>query len=199
MSKLRIGVLASGGGSNLQSIINSCKSGYLDIDIALVISNNSKAYALERAKLENIPSFHISSKTEGNENNCDEKILSLMQEHNVDLIVLAGYMKLLGAKTLSAFENKILNIHPALLPKFGGKGMYGMNVHNAVITAQDSESGATVHLVNSEYDKGRILAQASVIIDTIDTPETLAQKVLMIEHKIYPETLSKIAKGEIKL
>ena len=199
MRKLSIGVLVSGGGSNLQSIIDACASGYIDGEVALVISNNSSAFALERAKNANIPCFHVSSKTEGDEIKADQKILELMQEHQVDIIALAGYMKLLGAETLKIYSGRALNIHPALLPKFGGKGMYGMNVHRAVITAGETESGVSIHVVSSEYDRGKILAQAKVRVELNDTPEILAARVLEQEHKLYSETLRKIANGEIML
>lgn len=122
-----------------------------------------------------------------------------MLEHAVDIIVLAGYMKKLGPRTLSRFEGRILNIHPALLPKFGGKGMYGMHVHEAVIASGETVSGVSIHVVDAEYDTGPIIAQARVPVEPTDTADTLAARVLQREHKLFPETLQKIVTGVIKL
>lgn len=191
--------MASGSGTNFQSIIDAIKNGSLNADPILLISNNSKAFALERAKNEGLQSYHISSIKYPNEKELNEKLLSIFYKNNINLIVLAGYMKKIDISIINEFDNRITNIHPALLPKYGGKGMYGMNVHKAVIDAGETESGATVHLVNSEFDKGQILAQKKVAIEKDDTPETLAAKVLTIEHKLYPETLQNIAIGKIKI
>ena len=122
-----------------------------------------------------------------------------MQRHEVEVICLAGYMKKLGAEVLTAYEGRILNIHPALLPKFGGQGMYGMRVHEAVLAAGERESGATVHLVDEEYDHGQILAQEKVPVKAGDTPETLQKRVLAVEHRLYAVTLARIAAGEIPI
>ena len=128
-----------------------------------------------------------------------EAILEAMQRHGVEVICLAGYMKKLGAEVLTAYEGRILNIHPALLPKFGGQGMYGMRVHEAVLAAGEQESGATVHLVDEEYDHGRVLAQEKVPVKAEDTPETLQKRVLAVEHRLYAATLARIAAGEIPI
>lgn len=199
INKLRLAFMASGSGTNFQSIIDAIKNGSLNADPILLISNNSKAFALERAKNEGLQSYHISSIKYPNEKELNEKLLSIFYKNNINLIVLAGYMKKIDISIINEFDNRITNIHPALLPKYGGKGMYGMNVHKAVIDAGETESGATVHLVNSEFDKGQILAQKKVAIEKDDTPETLAAKVLTIEHKLYPETLQNIAIGKIKI
>jgi len=122
-----------------------------------------------------------------------------LEKHRVNLIVLAGYMKKLGPKTLARYRGRVVNIHPALLPKFGGKGMFGHHVHDAVIAAGEKESGATVHIADEEYDRGRILAQKRVPVMPDDTSESLAARVLEVEHELYAETLQRIAKGEIKL
>lgn len=199
MKKLIIGFLASHNGSNMQAIIDSIKRGELDAVPAVVISNNSNAYALERAKKEGIPAYHLSSKHYPNEEELDQAILDTLIKHNVNIVCLAGYMKKVGPKVLNYFKNRVLNIHPALLPKYGGKGMYGKFVHEAVLKAGEKQSGCTVHLVDEHYDHGRILGQKIVPVFPDDDVETLAQRVLEQEHKLYPEILQKIAKGEINL
>jgi phosphoribosylglycinamide formyltransferase-1 len=197
MKKLRLGFLASHGGSNMLAIVNAIKAGKLDAEAAVVISNNSYSGALEKANNEGIPHFHISGKTHGEKE--AETICNILKEHKVDLVILAGYMKKIGEEVLSEYKGRILNIHPALLPKHGGAGMYGMNVHTAVIAAKETESGPTVHLIDEHYDRGRILAQTKVPVLPEDTPETLAERVLKAEHIIYAETIQKIATGEIEL
>ena len=197
--KLRIGVLASHGGSNMQAIIDACQNKQIYGDVCVVICNNSSAGAVEKANKAGIPVYHLSSGNYPDPNDLDEAILVVLKKYKINLVALAGYMKKLGSQTLAEYKNRILNIHPALLPKYGGKGMYGMNVHNAVIEAGERESGATVHLVNENYDEGGILGQVIVPIAENDTIETLAAKILVQEHRLYPLTLEKISKGEIKL
>ena len=199
MKKLRLGVLASHGGTNLQSIIDSCEAARIPAEVAVVISNNSQSGALERARKHNIDAVHLSNKQHPDDEKLDEAITEVLREHEVDIVCLAGYMKRRGPKFLSAFRNRILNIHPALLPKFGGKGFYGMRVHEAVLEAKERESGVTVHIVDEKYDHGPILAQKRVPVLPDDTPETLAARVLIEEHKIYSDVIGKIAMGEIKL
>ncbi|MBN2853439.1 MAG: phosphoribosylglycinamide formyltransferase [Clostridia bacterium] len=194
--KLNIAAFASHGGSNLQAIIDGIKKGQLDGQIKVVISNNSDSFALIRAARENIPHFHISAYTH---EKVDEKILELMHMYDINIIVLAGYMKKLPDKVIDEYRNHILNIHPALLPGFGGKGMYGLNVHRAVIEAKEEYTGVTVHLVNENYDEGDILHQIKVKVMKDDTPESLAARVLTEEHKIYLETLKMISTGKIML
>lgn len=196
---MNIGFLASHGGSNMQAIIDACKEGRLSATAAVVISNNGDSRALERARTEGIPNYHLSGNTHPDPDDLDRAIMDTLIRHNVDVIALAGYMKKLGPKTLACFRGRILNIHPALLPKFGGKGMYGIHVHEAVIAAGEKESGVTVHLVDEEYDRGPILAQVRVPVMPGDTPEILAERVLVQEHLLYPATLQRIATGEIVL
>lgn len=196
---MNIGFLASHNGSNMQTIIDACKSGDLQASPAVVISNNSNSGAMARARQEGLHHYHLSGNTHPDPNELDRAILRVMLDHSVNLIVLAGYMKKLGPETLSHFSGKILNIHPALLPKFGGPGMYGMHVHEAVIAAGETESGVSIHIVDNEYDTGTIIAQDRVQILPFDTPETLAARVLELEHKFFPETLQKIITGEIVL
>lgn len=196
---LKLAIFASHGGSNLQSIIDAIKSGNLNAEIKAVISNNSDSMALQRARNENIPAYHISEKQFINEHFYTDAILNILHQQQIYIIVLAGYMKKLNSKIIKEYKGKILNIHPALLPKFGGKGMYGLNVHKAVIADGETKSGCTVHIIDEEYDKGRILSQFEVPVLTNDTPELLATRVLEQEHKLYPSTLQRIAIGEITL
>jgi phosphoribosylglycinamide formyltransferase-1 len=197
MKKLKLGFLSSHNGSNMQVIINACKSGELNMIPVVIISNNPDCETLKRAKRENIPNYHISSKT--NPVDEDEAISKVLKKHNVDLIILAGYMKKIGSKTLKKYKGKILNIHPALLPKFGGEGMYGLNVHRAVLSAKEKESGATIHLIDEIYDNGKILNQVKVAVLPQDTSEILQDRILKEEYKLYINTLKMIEKGEIVL
>ena len=196
---MNIAVFASHGGSDLQAIIDGCKSNQIHARVVVVISNNGDSMALQRAEKEGIDHFHLSVKTEGSENALADKILTLFEQYNVDMIFLAGYMKLLHKSILEKYNNRIFNIHPALLPKFGGKGMYGMNVHTAVIGAKEKETGVTIHRVSAEYDSGEIVAQTTVPVMESDTPETLAARVLEREHEFLVEVISDIADGKIKI
>jgi formyltetrahydrofolate-dependent phosphoribosylglycinamide formyltransferase len=199
MKKINIAFFASHGGSNFQSIVENIQSGKINANASLLISNNSDCYAFERAKSLGVPFKHISSAQFEDSHEFQNALLSLLDEYRIDLIVLAGYMRKIPQSIIQKYKNKILNIHPALLPKYGGQGMYGMFVHNAVHESGDAVSGATVHIVSEEYDEGRILKQESVAIDSEDTPESIAEKVLAIEHRIYSETIKEIAEGKIKL
>lgn len=194
---LRLAFFASHGGSNMQAIIDSIKSHELDAVPVLVISNNSDSGAIERAKLEGIPFRHISSKTHPIEEDRISAMIDALDENNVELIILAGYMKKVPGQVIEHVGGKVLNIHPALLPKHGGVGMYGINVHKSVIESGDKVSGASVHLVDAEYDRGRILLQSEIPVLESDTPETLAERVLKAEHALYKETIKKIISGEI--
>ena len=196
---MNIAVFASHGGSDLQAIIDGCKTGRINAKVAVVISNNGDSRALQRAKNENIPSYHLSAKKSGSEEILAEQILDILSKYNIDMIFLAGYMRLLHISILQKYHNRIFNIHPALLPKFGGKGMYGINVHNAVIQAQESETGITIHRVNAEYDSGEIVAQTKVPVHADDTAETLAARVLEKEHEFLVEVISDMADGRIVL
>lgn len=199
MDKLILGFLGSHSGSNMQAIIDNCKSGEVNAIPAVVISNNSDAYILERGRLEGLNTYHISNKKYTNQDDLDTAIIDAFEQNGVNLVILAGYMRKIGTKLLMHYKNRVLNIHPALLPKYGGEGMYGMNVHKAVIEAYEKESGATIHLVNEIYDSGRILLQGKVEVLENDSPESLQARVLEIEHKIYSEAINKIALGEFIL
>jgi phosphoribosylglycinamide formyltransferase-1 len=187
---LRLAVFASGGGTNLQALIDACRSKVIDAEIVAVVSNNSRAFALERARRAGINTFHISRKKYPDESEYIQTIKDVLSKHDIDLIVLAGYMKLLPVIIVRIYYGRIINIHPALLPKFGGKGMYGLNVHKAVIQAGEKHSGATVHMVDERYDHGPILIQRRVPVLADDSPESLAARVLEIEHKILPMAVS---------
>ena len=196
---IRLGFLASHRGSNMQCVIDACKDGRLAASPAVVISNNRDSGALRRAVEEGIPHHHLSTTHHPETDTLDAAIRDALQNNNVDIVVLAGYMKKLGRLTLTAFAGKVLNIHPALLPKYGGRGMYGMHVHEAVLAAGETQSGVTVHVVDDEYDRGPILAQQSVPVKPGDTPTSLAQRVLALEHTLYVDTLGKIVSGTILL
>ena len=197
--KLRIGIFASHGGSNMQAIIDACRNNKINGEVNVVISNNSNAGAMKKAENAGIPVYHLSGSNYPGSDELDEVMLLVLKKYKVNIIALAGYMKKLGPMVISKFQDRILNIHPALLPKYGGRGMYGDKVHKAVIESGDKESGATIHLVNDKYDDGRIISQVIVQISEDDNPETLAAKVLVQEHHLYPITLDKISKGEIEL
>ncbi len=196
---MNIAVFASHGGSDMQAIIDGCKSNRIGAQAAVVISNNGDSMALQRAKNEGIPAYHLSAKTCGNEDALAEKLLAVLSEYHVDMIFLAGYMRMLHVSVLNAYDNRIFNIHPALLPKYGGRGMYGMNVHRAVIEAGERETGVTIHRVSAEYDSGAIVAQTTVPVQPDDTAETLASRVLEREHEFLVEVIAAIADGKIPL
>ena len=199
MKRMRLGCLASGTGTNLQAIMDAAASGELRADVAVVISNNSGSGALQRARRAGIPGFHFSGMTHSDTAALDRAVLDTLQGHGVDVVVLAGYMKMLGPFVLSRYEGRVLNVHPALLPKFGGKGMYGRRVHEAVLAAGESVSGATVHIVDAEYDHGPVVAQSEVPVLPDDTPESLSARVLEREHELLVQTLQKVATGDIDL
>ena len=199
MSELRLGVLASHGGTNLQAIIDACSDGRLNAEVSVVISNNSRAKALQRARDSGVPSFHLSGQTHAGPEPLDAAICETLLAHGVDLVVMAGYMKLLGPKTLSQFRSRIINTHPALLPRFGGKGMYGDRVHEAVLAAGEKLTGVSIHLADEAYDRGPIVAQCEVPVSGGDTIETLRARVLAREHAFLVETLGRIARAEIDL
>ena len=188
--KLRLAALASGGGTNLQAIIDACKRAELNAEVCVVISNNSGSRALQRARDEGIPAYHLSAVT--HPDSLDDEICHTLQDHEVDLVLLAGYMRLLGPITLA--RHRVLNSHPALLPKFGGKGMYGSNVHQAVLDAGETVTGVTIHYVDEQYDHGPTLAQCEVPVLPNDTPETLEERVKERERSFWIETLSDIGK-----
>lgn len=195
----RLGFFVSHRGSNMRAIVAACQAGALKAEPALLISNNRNSAALAWASENALPAYHLSPKSEGGEDALDRAHLETLSSAGVDLIILAGYMRKIGPKVLQAYKNRILNIHPSLLPKHGGQGMYGHHVHEAVIAAGETESGVTVHLVDGDYDTGPIVAQAEVPVMPNDTPDDLAKRVLATEHKFFTETLTRIVSGEIDL
>ncbi len=191
---MNVAVFGSGRGSNFQAILAAQKGGRLEgVTISLVMSNNSTSGILDIARSNAIPAFHISQKQFPSEEQYSDALLSLLRSHGVELIVLAGFMKRIPMRLVEEYRGRILNIHPALLPKYGGEGMYGSHVHEAVIRSGDRESGATVHVVDEQYDHGSILLQERVPVLHDDTPETLAARVLAVEHKILPEAIVRLA------
>lgn len=198
---LKIGVLVSGGGTNLQAIINKIEDGYIqNCKIVSVVSNKKDAYALERAKKYNIETAVISKRDYENKELYDEALINHFKTKEVDLIVLAGFMVVLGKKFIQAYQNKIINIHPSLIPSFCGNGFYGIKVHEAALNRGVKVTGATVHIVDEGTDTGPILLQKAVNVNDNDTPETLQKRVMEeAEWIIYPKAIKMIAKGEIKL
>jgi phosphoribosylglycinamide formyltransferase-1 len=193
---LRIAVLVSGGGSNLGAIIESIEKGVLNCSIEAVISDKDSAYALTRAREKNIPAFVVSKKEFGAESS--NRILELIKG-KVDLIVLAGYLSILNGEILRQFKNKIINIHPSLIPAFSGAGMYGIKVHEAVIKKGVRYSGCTVHFVNEEVDGGEILLQEAVQVLQEDDAATLQKRVLEKEHEILPKAIKLISEGKVTI
>jgi phosphoribosylglycinamide formyltransferase-1 len=196
---MRLGLLASHRGTNLQAIVDACKSGKLSATPAVVISNNSRSGAAERAQREGIPFCHLSGKTHPDPAALDTAILEALEDHRVELVILAGYMKKLGPRTLGRYGGRILNTHPALLPKFGGEGMYGRHVHEAVLAAGESETGVSIHIVDEEYDTGPVVSQCRVPVMEGDDPDTLAERVQTREREFYVETLRGIVEGRVPL
>lgn len=190
---LNIAVFASGRGSNFEALHRAITEQHISASIVVVISNNSTSGVLQSAEIFGIPALHISRKQFSDYVVFQQTILASLQKYKVNFIVLAGYMKKLDVQIIRAFPQRIINIHPALLPKFGGEGMFGIHVHNAVIAARERESGATVHYVNEEYDEGSIIDQQKIPVLETDTPESLAKKVLDVEHQLLPAVIKKIS------
>lgn len=195
---LNIAVFGSGRGSNFQAILTAIHQGTIpDAGVCVAVSNNSDAGLLEIARANGIPAFHISRRNYAGDAEFVDAQLDTLHRHGTNFIALAGYMKQIPSRVIAAYRDRILNIHPALLPRFGGKGMFGIHVHEAVIAAGETVSGATVHLVDEEYDRGPIVLQRTVPVSPGETPESLAAKVLTIEHTIYPEAVRLFAEGKI--
>ena len=196
---LRLVAFASGGGSNVRAIYDTIRAGNLNAELVGVISNNSTCGALQHARENAIPAFHISDKQFASHVDFSRHILHVLRELKTDMVILAGYMKMMPESVVRAFKNRMLNIHPALLPSFGGKGLYGHFVHEAVLDYGCKVSGVTVHLVDAEYDTGAPILQRCVPIKSGDTPDTLAARVLEEEHKIYSDAIQLFAEGRIKI
>jgi phosphoribosylglycinamide formyltransferase-1 len=196
---MNIAVFASGRGSNFQAILDAIESGKLPACIVVLISDNFNAGAIEIARTHVIPANHFQKKNYSSEEAYSTAMLAVLSEHKAEFIALAGYLKKIPAQVVRQYRNRIVNIHPALLPSFGGAGMYGHYVHEAVIASGVKVSGASVHIVDEEYDRGPIIMQKTIDIVSNDTPESLASKVLKIEHEIYPAVIKAFAEKRIKI
>ncbi len=198
---MKIAVFVSGGGTNLQAIIDNTKVGILkDIEISLVLSSSSGAYALTRASDNNLRSVVISAKDYATRDEWDLAVLHAVEESGAELIVLAGYLSLIGPRTVREYSNRIINIHPALIPSFCGAGMYGIKPHEAALARGVKVSGATVHFVNDKYDSGPILLQKAVDVRPDDTPEVLQKRIMReCEWNILPRAIRLIADGKVEI
>ena len=198
--KTKIAVLVSGGGTNLQALIDAEKSGVIKSGkLSLVISSNPSAYAITRAEMANIPVAIVAKKEYGTQQAFENKMIELLKEHEIDMRVLAGFMNILTANFIKTYENRIINVHPSLIPSFCGKGFYGLHVHEAALEYGVKVTGATVHYVNEIPDGGKIILQKSVYIKKDDTPESLQQRVMrQAEWQILPRATEIVAK-QIKL
>jgi phosphoribosylglycinamide formyltransferase-1 len=198
MRRLRIGVLASGGGTNLQAIIDACERGEIDGDVVVVISNVPESFALERAKKHRIDAFAFPHKGMTREDH-EKDVVNCLDQHQVDLVVLAGYLRMLTPVMISKYAGRMMNTHPALLPSFGGEGMHGLNVHQAVIDHGCKVSGCTIHFVTLDVDGGPIILQKAVPVQENDTAETLQERILKEEHKLLPRAIQLFAQGKLKV
>ncbi len=193
----KIAVLVSGGGTNLQALIDN--QGNINGTIDIVISNKKDAYGLERARLNNIDALYINQKDYESAEAFNAEIISELTRRNIDLVVLAGYLKILSKDFINCFKNRIINIHPSLIPSFCGKGFYGLKVHEEAIKYGVKISGATVHFVDEDADTGSIILQDTVKIDDDETAESLQKKVLQIEHKLLPEAVRLFCEGKLHI
>ena len=196
---IRIGFLASHGGSSMRAILAAIGSGALEAKGVLAISNNADSPALEAAQAARLVTRHISAASAGGAEAADQAIAEAMQAAGAELIVLSGYLRKLGPETLGRYRGRVLNIHPGLLPRYGGQGMYGRRVHEAVRAAGDAVTGATVHVVDADYDTGPILAQREVPIHSDDTAEDIERRVMAAEPGLFVETLVRLAEGGLAL
>jgi phosphoribosylglycinamide formyltransferase-1 len=196
---IRVGILASGEGTTLQSIVDACADGRIAGEVAVVIGNNSGSGALRRARAAGVPAHHLSSVTHPVPLALDAAIKAVLVGSRVDVVFLAGYLKPLGPDTLAAFRGRALNTHPALLPKFGGTGMFGDRVFEAVLASGDTESGVSLHLVDEHYDTGPVVRQARVPVGPGDSIASLKARTQACERELVVQTLAAIALGELRL
>ena len=192
---MRLAVLASHGGSLLQAVLDAQASRRLAIDVVTVISNNSKSRALQRAREAGVTALHLSSKHHSDPGDLDQALCDALTIARADWVLLAGYMRPLGKRTMEQFQGRIINVHPSLLPKYGGQGYYGRYVHEAVLAAGDTQSGATVHQVEGGYDSGPIMAQVTVAVTPGDTVDSLQDRVQQAERKLLIETLVQLTQA----
>ena len=189
---INLGILASHQGTNFQAIIDACNTGRLRAKPVLAISNNSRSTALKRAQKAGIVTRHLSLQTHPQPEALDRAILDCLLEADVKLVITAGYLKKLGPMTLNKYHRRIVNVHPSLLPKYGGQGMYGMNIHRRVIENRDPETGITIHWVDADYDTGPIIRQQIIPVNNNDTAESLAARILIKEHELLINTLQQL-------
>ncbi len=199
MPQPKIGVLISGSGTNLQALIDNVENGFINGEISVVISNKESAYGLERARQHNIDAVFVNQKSYENFEEFNNAIIDELNARDVNLVVLAGYLKILSGSFIETYRNKIINIHPSLIPSFCGKGYYGLRVHEAAISYGVKMSGATVHFVDEEADSGPIILQDAVPVDYNDTAETLQQKVLRTEHMLLPLAVKYFCDGRLEV
>ena len=192
---LNIGVLASHNGTNFQAILDACNSGLLAARVSVLISNNSRSGAMARAESAGIRTAHLSSKTHPGDDELDTAVAGVLQETDTELVVLAGYMKKLGPRVLTGWADRIINVHPSLLPRHGGHGFYGERVHQAILDAGDTETGATVHLVSGEYDTGPTLAQVRIPVNAGDDAASLASRLRPHEHALLIDVITQFAES----
>lgn len=195
---LKIAVFVSGRGSNLQAILDAKQSGALNVEVAAVFTDRPDSGAVGKAKQGSVPVW-ILSKEKRPGSVTYEELAGILKELRVELVVLAGFLKLVPEAVIDVYENRVINIHPALLPSFGGKGMYGMNVHRAVFNSSAKITGPTVHFVDKIYDNGKIIAQRAVDISDVGSPEEIAERVLKVEHELLPFVIRKFSEGKIKI
>jgi phosphoribosylglycinamide formyltransferase-1 len=195
---MHLAVFASGGGSNFQAILDAISAGRLEASVVLCVSNKAAAGALVRAEDAGVPTTVLDPRNFEVETDYEATLLSTLSDHGVTHIALAGYLRRIPSGLVAAYRDRIVNIHPALLPAYGGPGMYGRHVHHAVIAAKDAFSGATVHLVDEEYDTGPIILQDTVPVLPDDDAESLAARVLRVEHRLYPAALQLLSEGRIR-
>jgi phosphoribosylglycinamide formyltransferase-1 len=196
---IRIGVLASGSGTNLQAIMDGCSRGEIRGRVVVVISNNPKARALDRARLAGIPAVAMHHRAFPDRDTFDAKLVEILHSYEVDLVCLAGFMRVLGPSFIRQFPDRIMNIHPALLPAFGGLGMFGDRVHQTVLDSGVRFSGCTIHFANEAPDGGPIILQAIVPVLDTDTAQSLAERILVEEHRLYPEAVKLFAEGRLQV
>ncbi|MCK4303783.1 MAG: phosphoribosylglycinamide formyltransferase [Candidatus Eisenbacteria sp.] len=197
--KKRVAAFCSHGGSNFAAIADAAARGEIPIEVAVMVHNNARAGAKQKAQARGIPTEWIPRKTFADETAYTQRLMQVLDRYGIDIVALAGFMQLVPSELLRRYEGKVTNIHPALLPLFGGRGFYGMKVHEAVFASGMKVSGPTVHLVDEQYDHGPILMQRAIAIDDCKCPEEIASLVLAEEHKIYPETLGLLAQGRFQV
>lgn len=194
----RLSVWVSGSGTNFEAIQHDILKGKINGKIVLVISSSHDAGAIHKSQNFGIDCLVVDRNYFPTREEYEQRLLKLMEQYRIDYVLLAGFLKLVPSEIVKKYCGRILNIHPALLPKFGGKGMYGLRVHEAVLQAGEKETGVTIHFIDEEYDKGTIIVQKKVKVKKNDTPEILQKRVLEVEHKLYPAVVAKLCQGKIK-